>query len=83
MCNPSASDACLDSLYLNLDLFEFYGYDPKFPAALRPDGATSKEFAWFVDMDTNLHAEFDSQVDLGTLTPWHLDTGCTTHTCKW
>jgi len=65
VCHPSAGDACLDSLYVNFDMFEFYGYDPKFPSALRPEGATSKEFAWFVDMEHNLHAEYDSQVLLG------------------
>ena len=68
VCNPSAGDACLDSMYVNFDIFEFYGYDPKFPAELRPEGASDKEFAWFVDMDRNLHAEFDSQVQRASLT---------------
>ena len=69
VCNPSDGDACLDSMYVNFDMFEFYGYDPKFPAELKPEGATGKEFAWFVDMEHNLHAEYDSQVHRARLNP--------------
>ena len=65
MCRPNPGDNCLEGLYLNLELFEFYGYDPNFPAELRPEGATTREFAWFVDMDSNFHAEFDGQVLFG------------------
>ena len=61
-CQPGPTDPCLEGLYINFDLFEFYGYDPKFPAALKPAGATSKEFAWFCDMEHNLHAQYDAQV---------------------
>ena len=64
-CQPGPTDPCLEGLYINFDLFEFYGYDPKFPAALKPAGATSKEFAWFCDMEHNLHAQYDAQILLG------------------
>jgi len=64
-CQPGPTDPCLEGLYINFDVFEFFGYDPKFPAALKPAGATSKEFAWFCDMEHNLHAQYDAQVLLG------------------
>ena len=32
---------------------------------LKPAGATSKEFAWFCDMEHNLHAQYDAQILLG------------------
>ena len=100
-CQPGPTDPCLDGLYINFDIFEFYGarefstthqiercivmvlcmvcmgncmtrcmvcctgYDPMFPVALKPDGATKKEFAWFCDMEHNLHAQYDAQVLLG------------------
>merc|ERR1719223_273872 len=58
-CVPGRSTVCTDSSFLNYDLFEHYGYEPKFPDDLKPDGHTDKEFYWFKDYPNDQHAEYD------------------------
>jgi len=66
-CIPGPSNVCLNSTFINFDLFEHYGYDPAFEDASKPEGATDKEFHWFASYPTDQHFEYEGMILRGQL----------------
>jgi len=64
-CIPGPSNACIDSTFINYDIFEHYGYDPALDDTLKPEGHTDKEFHWWKSFPDDQHAEYDSMIQRG------------------
>jgi hypothetical protein len=69
-CVTTTSNPCLDSnaTFFNPAFYDFYGYDPGIPEDLKPDGATSKTFHWWVSFggeNINLHSAYEGMILLG------------------
>mmetsp|Transcript_50346 Transcript_50346/g.155637 ORF Transcript_50346/g.155637 Transcript_50346/m.155637 type:complete len:527 (+) Transcript_50346:60-1640(+) len=66
-CVPGPSNPCLDSIFLNADVFNHYGWDPNVPASLKPPGASSATFRWWKAFPNNQHTEYEGMVLKGRM----------------
>ena len=67
-CVTTASDACLQSSFANIDMYNFYGWDPLYETiATLPENATSNRFAWYRDFPADLHSEYEGMILKGRM----------------
>ena len=70
-CLPGPSNPCIDSSFLNYDIWNYYGWDPAMNAPefadLKPPGSSDKIFHWFKNFPYDQHMEYDGKILQGRL----------------
>jgi len=68
-CIVGPTDPCMESpnMHQNFAIQAFYGYDPLVPDDLKPDGFSSKTFAWFSKFPLNLHSAYEGMILKGRM----------------
>jgi len=81
ICFPSVRNPCFDApnIHRNLDIYDFYGWDPTFPSELKPVGASDKSFVWWKDFATNLHSGYEGMILKGRMLANHFLLEFTDH----
>lgn len=80
-CIPSVINSCFGSpnIHRNLDVYDFYGWDPTFPSGLKPVGASDKSFVWWKYFATNLHSGYEGMILKGRMLANHFLLEFTDH----
>jgi len=57
-CVIGPTNPCPESTFINVNYYNFFGWDPKVPEDLKPKGANARQFPWFKDYPNDLHSEY-------------------------
>lgn len=65
-CVIGPKNPCLESTFINFDVFNYYGWDPVLNvppfSSLKPPGSSDDTFYWFKDFPNDQHSEYEGAI---------------------